>query len=113
MPHSSPPSYNPSAPTRSEIDATPGALLLQFGEGWCRHCQAAEPLISQALQAHPQLAHLCIEDGPGRALGRSFKVKLWPTLVLMHQGQELARLVRPTQVAQVQELLRQVPQSSR
>jgi hypothetical protein len=30
-------------------------------------------------------------------------------LVLMHHGQELARLVRPTQVEQVQEFLRQVP----
>ena len=109
MPHSSPPSYNPAAPTRSDLDATPGALLLQFGVGWCGHCQAAEPAIAQAMQAHPQLAHLCVEDGPGRALGRSFKVKLWPTLVLMHQGQELARLVRPTEVAQVQEFLRHAP----
>ena len=109
MPSSSTPSYNPSAPTRSDIDATPGALLLQFGVDWCGHCQAAEPAIAQAIQAYPQLAHLRIEDGAARALGRSFKVKLWPTLVLMHQGQELARLVRPTQVAQVQEFLRQVP----
>ena len=109
MPSPSPPSYNPSAPTRSDIDATPGALLLQFGVDWCGHCQAAEPAIAQAMQAQPQLAHLRIEDGAGRALGRSFKVKLWPTLVLMHQGRELARLVRPTQVAQVQEFLRQVP----
>ncbi len=97
--------YQSTAPTRGEIDATPGALLLQFGVGWCGHCQAAEPAIAQALQAYAQLAHLRIEDGPGRALGRSFKVKLWPTLVLMHGGQELARLVRPTQVEQVQEFL--------
>ena len=109
MPSSSPPSYTVAAPTRSDIDATPGALLLQFGVDWCGHCQAAEPAIAQAMQAHPQLAHLRIEDGAGRALGRSFKVKLWPTLVLMHQGQELARLVRPTQVAQVQEFLRHLP----
>ena len=109
MPSPSTPSYNPAAPTRSDIDATPGALLLQFGVDWCGHCQAAEPAIAQAIQAYPQLAHLRIEDGAGRALGRSFKVKLWPTLVLMHQGRELARLVRPTQVAQVQEFLRQVP----
>lgn len=102
--------YQPTAPTRSEIDAMPGALLLQFGVGWCSHCQAAEPAIAQALQAQPQLAHLRIEDGPGRALGRSFKVKLWPTLVLMHQGQELDRLVRPTQAEQVQALLRHLPQ---
>lgn len=109
MPNSTTPSYNPSAPTRGEVDATPGALLLQFGVGWCSHCQAAEPAIVQAMQAHSQLAHLRIEDGPGRALGRSFKVKLWPTLVLMQHGQELARLVRPTQVAQVQDFLRQLP----
>ncbi len=103
------PIYSPTAPTRSEIDAMPGALLLQFGVGWCGHCQAGEPAIAQALQAYPQLAHLRIEDGPGRALGRSFKIKLWPTLVLMHGGEERARLVRPTQVAQVQEFLRQLP----
>ncbi len=101
--------YNPTAPSRSDIDATPGALLLEFGVGWCGHCQAAEPAILQALQAHSPLAHMRIEDGPGRALGRSFKVKLWPTLVLMLHGQELARLVRPTQASQVQDLLRQVP----
>ena len=30
-----------------------------------------------------------------RALGRSYRVKLWPTLVLQRDGQEVARLVRP------------------
>ena len=103
------PTYASAAPARSEIDAMPGALLLQFGVGWCGHCQAGEPAIAQAMQAYPQLAHLRIEDGPGRALGRSFKIKLWPTLVLLQDGLELARLVRPTQAAQVLELLRQLP----
>ncbi len=98
--------YSPSAPERSAIDATRGALLLQFGVDWCGHCQAAEPAIVQALQATPALAHLCIEDGAGRALGRSFKVKLWPTLVLLHDGREVARLVRPTRAQEVQDFLR-------
>ncbi|MDH4480445.1 MAG: thioredoxin family protein [Rhodoferax sp.] len=111
MPTTSSPTYSPVAPARSEIDALAGPLLLQFGVDWCGHCQAAEPAIGQALQAHPQLAHLRIEDGPGRALGRSFKVKLWPTLVLMVQGQEWARLVRPTQVDQVQTFLSHLPGS--
>ena len=39
--------------------------------------------------------HLQVEDGPGRALGRSFGVTLWPTLVFLHDGQERQRLVRP------------------
>ncbi|MFM6991190.1 MAG: thioredoxin family protein [Rhodoferax sp.] len=98
--------YSPIAPERSAIDASSGALLLQFGVDWCAHCQAAEPAIVQALQAYPGLLHLCIEDGAGRALGRSFKVKLWPTLVLLQDGQEVARLVRPTQWNEVQALMR-------
>ena len=52
--------------------------------------------IAAAMQAYPELHHLKIEDGPGRRLGRSFRVKLWPTLVLIKDGQELERLVRPT-----------------
>jgi thioredoxin 1 len=103
------PVYSPDAPARSDIDAGTGPLLLQFGVAWCGHCLVAEPAIVQALQAHPQLVHLRIEDGPGRALGRSFKVKLWPTLVLTVRGQEVARVVRPTHVEQVQALLSHLP----
>ncbi len=105
MSDSAAPRYSPTAPDRSTIDATPGPMLLQFGVNWCGHCVAAEPAIVQALQAYPQLQHVCIEDGPGRPLGRSFKIKLWPTLVLVQDGQELARLVRPTQVQSVQDFL--------
>jgi len=103
------PVYSPEAPARSDIDAGTGPLLLHFGVAWCGHCQVAEPAIVQALQAHPQLVHLRIEDGPGRALGRSFKVKLWPTLVLTVRGQEVARVVRPTHLEQVQALLSHLP----
>jgi thioredoxin 1 len=39
--------------------------------------------------------HIKVEDGPGRKLGRSFKVKLWPTVVVLKDGQEVARVVRP------------------
>lgn len=41
------------------------------------------------------MRHLKIEDGPGRRLGRFFRVKLWPTLVFLQDGEEVARLVRP------------------
>ena len=83
------------APSLSEVQALPGLVLLEFGTEWCGHCRAAQPLVAQALAEHPQWQHLKIEDGPGRALGRSYRVKLWPTLVLQRDGQEVARLVRP------------------
>jgi thioredoxin 1 len=98
-------------PERSTIDALTHPVLLEFGATWCGHCRAAQPLIAAALATHPDLAHLRIEDGPGRRLGRSFRVKLWPTLILMQRGEELARLVRPgssEEIATALACLRQV-----
>ena len=88
-------------PTREEIDAIAEPLLVEFGTSWCGHCARAQPLIAEALVAHPGLRHLKIEDGPGRRLGRSFRVKLWPTLVFLRQGVEVARLVRPDDADQI------------
>ncbi len=89
------------APLRTEVDALQGLTLLEFGTGWCGHCRAAQPALSEALESYPQFRHLKIEDGPGRPLGRSYRVKLWPTLVLLRDGQEVARLVRPTEVGDI------------
>ena len=97
--------YAAEAPDRASVDAMPGDVLLEFGANWCGHCQGAQPAIAAALRAHPALPHLKIEDGPGRRLGRSFRVKLWPTLILMRDGQEVGRVVRPNSEQEVGELL--------
>ena len=52
-----------------------------------------------------ETTHIKVEDGPGQPLGRSYKVKLWPTLVVLKNGQEVARVVRPTTQAEVDEAL--------
>ena len=83
------------APSREQTDRLTGATVLEFGTPWCGHCQRAQPLIALALQDCPDVAHIKVEDGPGRPLGRSYGVKLWPTLVFLRDGQEVARLVRP------------------
>ncbi|QPF74801.1 thioredoxin family protein [Roseateles sp. DAIF2] len=101
--------YAVEAPSREAIDALLQPLLLEFGTDWCGFCQAAQPLIAKALAARPGVRHLKIEDGRGRPLGRSFGVKLWPTLVFLHQGRELARLVRPGDVQAVEAALRELP----
>jgi thioredoxin 1 len=97
--------YTPDVPARAELDAMPGATVVEFGTNWCGYCQGAQPLIARALETHPDLRHLKVEDGPGRALGRSFRVKLWPTLIFMRDGVEIARVVRPTGRAQLDEAL--------
>ena len=87
------------APSQADVQAMQGLTLLEFGTEWCGHCRAAQPLIAQALAAQPHWQHCKVEDGPGRPLGRSYRVKLWPTLVFLRDGQEMERLVRPSAAA--------------
>ena len=94
-------------PTREEVNSLEGATLLEFGTSWCGWCRGAQPAIRQALAEHPQVRHLKVEDGPGQPLGRSFRVKLWPTLVLLRDGNEVARVVRPGDAAAISAALAQ------
>jgi len=94
--------YATTEPTRAEVDALAGPAVVEFGAPWCGYCRAAQPLIAEALEKHPQVGHLKIEDGSGRRLGRSFGVKLWPTLVFLKHGKEISRLVRPTDIRDIQ-----------
>src|SRR6478752_7446771 len=87
--------YEAKEPSREEVDALPGATVLEFGSPWCGYCRAAQPHIAGAFTGHEAVRHIKIADASGRRLGRSFKVKLWPTLVFMKDGVEVARLVRP------------------
>jgi thioredoxin 1 len=90
--------YATHEPERAEVDQLAGPTLLEFGSPGCGHCRAAQPLLASAFAAHPGVRHIKIADASGRPLGRSFKVKLWPTLVFLLDGQEVARLVRPGDV---------------
>ncbi len=90
------PTYQSDNPTPEFIASLQGNAILEFGTDWCGHCQAAQRPVDAALANHPGLQHLRVEDGKGRKLGRTFGVKLWPTLVFLHNGQEVARVVRPT-----------------
>lgn len=94
--------------TREEVDKLTGALVLEFGASWCEYCQAAQPVIQSALAQFPQIPHMKIEDGKGRRLGRTFHVKLWPTLIFMKDGVELGRLVRDINAEELIGLLQQI-----
>lgn len=97
--------YAEVEPKRAEIDALAGPTLLEFGSPWCGHCRRAQPLIAEAFSGHSGVRHIKIEDASGRRLGRSFGVKLWPTLVFLADGKEVARLVRPPDAEEIRKAL--------
>ena len=100
--------YDKPEPTRAEVDALPGPTVLEFGATWCEFCQGAQPAIAAALADHPGVRHVKVGDGKGKPLGRSFGVKLWPTLVFLKDGKELARAVRPTDADEIRKGLESV-----
>lgn len=100
--------YAASEPKRAEVDASAGPLVLEFGNPWCGYCRRAQPFIAQAFVEHAAVRHLKVADASGRRLGRSFGVKLWPTLVFLKDGKEAARIVRPAGVAEISEALARI-----
>ena len=94
--------------TRAEVDNWPGTAVLEFGANWCGHCQGAQPLLQEAFGDCAGVRHVKVEDGPGRHLGRSFRVKLWPTLVFLKDGVEVAREVRPESAEPIRAALQRI-----
>ena len=97
--------YAAAEPSREEVDKLAGATVIEFGSPWCGYCSRAQPLIAAAFEKHPEVRHIKVADASGRRLGRSFRVKLWPTLVFLRDGQEVARLVRPDGAGPIREAL--------
>ncbi|MCG8437619.1 MAG: thioredoxin family protein [Pseudomonadales bacterium] len=96
--------YAPETLERAQVDTHEGIRLLEFGTNWCGYCIAAQPDIEACVERIEDGEHLKVEDGPGRPLGRSFRVRLWPTLILLENGEEIGRVVRPDR-AELQALL--------
>lgn len=86
---------------RADLDTLKGPAVVEFGASWCGYCQTAQPMIAAALSKYPGINHIRIEDGKGQRLGRTYAVRLWPTLVFLKDGIEINRLVRPADIASI------------
>ncbi len=101
-------SYSPEQPDRATLDATRGPAVVMFGTNWCGYCRAADRYVEPVLAAHPQVPVHAVEDGKGRPLGRSYRVKLWPTMIFLRDGVEVDRVVRPTGRDEVERAMAQI-----
>jgi thioredoxin 1 len=100
--------YLTNEPTRAEVDLLGGLTVLEFGSPWCGYCRSAQPLLAAAFADHQRVRHIKIADASGRPLGRSFNVKLWPTLVFLRDGREITRVVRPRDVSTITNALAKI-----
>lgn len=97
--------FEGAEPARTMIDSLRGPAVIEFGADGCAYCRTAQPLIGAALGRFPEVRHLKIADAKGRPLGRSYGVKLWPTLVFLRDGEEVARVIRPVDASSLARIL--------
>ena len=87
--------YHESTLSPDEVGQLNGPAVIEFGANWCGICGGFTPQAAQAFEPYPQVQHIRVADGPGKRLGRSFGVKLWPTFIFLRDGQVVQKSVRP------------------
>jgi thioredoxin 1 len=90
---------------REFLDQLSGAVMVEFGAEWCGYCQAAQTIIKHAIAGYPDIKHINIEDGKGQRLGRTYAIKLWPTLIFLKDGIEIERIISPSNQKVITEAL--------
>ena len=81
----------------------PGLTLLDFWQLTCAPCRALEPRLDAVLRRHPSVRAVRIDVDSDLQAPSRFNVLSIPTLLLLHDGTEIARLdglIRDTDIEQ-------------
>lgn len=80
-------------------------VLVDLWADWCGPCKMMAPQFAKAAQQFPQVLFGKIDTEANPRLSAAFNVRSIPTLVLLHAGQEVARVSGAMQQGQIQEWL--------
>jgi thioredoxin 1 len=76
-----------------------GLVLVDVWAQSCHPCVALAPHMVSIADAHPDMTVVKLDASKARRLCMSLQVRGLPTILLFHDGQELARICDPNLVA--------------
>jgi thioredoxin 1 len=82
-----------------------GKVLLDFWATWCGPCKMIAPYVEQVAEEYPHITVGKIDVDVQTPLAIQFGVSSIPTLVVMENGQEVARALGYRPKADIQKLL--------
>lgn len=79
--------------------------LLKFSANWCSPCKIMKKTIDSLINEFPNITiqHIDIDEDVEKS--REYKVRSIPTLILLQDGQEVARLIGNHSADQVRKFL--------